>query len=76
MEGLPAFEVSHCQRFVEEVMSKSIAWDRDATYIASHPEEFTPTQRYLAWCYLYQKKTGKSIRQINLPDCSETIPDK
>ena len=55
---------------------KNINWEIDAKKIVSNPSDYSPTLRYLAWGYLYQQKTGKSIRQINLPDCSETTPDK
>jgi hypothetical protein len=55
---------------------KNINWEMDAKKIVSNPSDYSPTLRYLAWAYLYQKKTGKSIRQINLPDCPETILDK
>jgi hypothetical protein len=32
-----------------------------------NPELYSESQRYLAWCYYYEGKTGKPVRQSVVP---------
>lgn len=51
-------------------------WREAAIHVAANPHLYTAGQRYLAWCYLYESKTGHPVRQTQLPDCYGTVQNK
>ncbi len=51
-------------------------WRPVAIDVAANPHHYTKGQRFLAWCYLYESKTGKPVRQITLPPYRGAVPDK
>jgi hypothetical protein len=42
-------------------------WDKTVKHIMHNPELYSESQRYLAWCYYYEGKTGKPVRQSVVP---------
>lgn len=44
-----------------------MSWDKEVEHIMHNPELYSESQRNLAWCYHYQKKTGKPVRQVITP---------
>ena len=41
-------------------------WDQDVDDIIHNPDKYTASQRKLAWCSYFKRKTGNSVRQISV----------
>jgi hypothetical protein len=56
-------------------------WRRTAVTIAANPADYSPSQRWMAWAFLYEQKTGQPLRQTNTelqsltqsPSCQGTV---
>ena len=57
-------------------MSTTSNWREAAIKIAANPHLYTKGQRYLAWCYLYESKTGQPVRQTQLPNSCGAVQNK
>ena len=59
-------------------------WRRTAVTIAANPADYSPSQRWMAWAFLYEQKTGQPLRQINSefpggtqsPSCRGAVQNK
>ena len=51
-------------------------WRAAAIDVAANPHRYTASQRYLAWCYLYESKTGRPVRQTILAPCQGAVLNK
>jgi len=59
-------------------------WRRTAVTIAANPADYSAGQRWMAWAFLYQHKTGQPLRQINSepvderksPSCRGAVQNK
>jgi len=59
-------------------------WRRTAVTIAANPADYSPSQRWMAWAFLYEQKTGQPLRQTNTelqsltqsPSCRGAVHNK
>jgi hypothetical protein len=57
-------------------MSTRKAWREAAIKVAANPHQYSASERYLAWCFLYEEKTGRPVRQTALPPCEGAVQNK